>query len=249
MGAFIPSVSDNEICDALNKRFSADRIPNRPITYIQQLKNHAEKLFDSNHHLHRVAHRLSVSVTGGASVPAVKKHRLRWFHLLHRLLPPETDAAIRQVLIAVLDPANNIDKAVFSTRPAPIGLAFELYPQNSGQPYVQTLGGQNVCLLILECKVDQPLPDPQPGTENDPPDRDNGENPISARKGGKTKYAKKPPAKKSTAKKSPAKKSKAKKSKAKKSPAKKAKKSYGKKTTAKKAKKGVKKTKKGKSRR
>jgi hypothetical protein len=248
MGAFIPSVSDNEICDALTKRFSDDRIAStQPLTYIQQLKNHAENLFDNNHHLHRVAHRLSVSVSGGSSVPAVKKHRLRWFHLLHKLLPPETDAAIRKVLMAVLDPANNIDKAIFSTRPAPIGLAFELYPQNSGQPYIPA--GTNDCLLILECKVDQPLPDPQPGTENDPPDPDHGEHRIAAPGKRKAKSAKKPPAKKSSAKKSAAKKSKAKKSKAKKSSAKKAKKSYGKKTAAKKAKKGVKKTKKGKSRR
>lgn len=248
MGAFIPSVPDNEICDALTKRFSADRIrPSQPLTYIQQLKNHTENLFDGHHHLHRVAHRLTVSVAGGASVPAVKKHRLRWFHLLHKLLPPETEAAIRKVLMAVLDPANNIDRAIFSTRPAPIGLAFELYPQNSGQPYIPA--GTNDCLLILECKVDQPLPDPQPGTENDPPDPDNGERRLPVHGKGKAKSSKKPPAKKSSAKKPAAKKSKAKKPKAKKSSAKKAKKSYGKKSAAKKAKKSVKKAKKGKSRR
>jgi outer membrane biosynthesis protein TonB len=241
MGSFIPSTSDLEICDNLNKRFSNQSIPGKSLTWLQQLQNHNknEKLFDGKHTLVRVAYRLAFSVAG-AEVPAVRKHRQRWFYLLHKLLPPATDAAIRQVLAAVLDPANNIAYAKFSTRPAPIGLDFELYPQSTGAPYLQfDANGIQYCMLILECKTDTQLPDPTV-PENDPPDPNlNVEQPISVQikhKKRKKKAPKKSAAKKS--KKSSAKKSSPKKKKSspkkKKSSAKK-KKAAGKKTAARKA--------------
>jgi hypothetical protein len=178
MGAFIPTQYDNEICDNLNKRFSTDRDPADPQgrSYIEHLRAlfASENFLDSGHHLHRVAHRLAVSVTGGASVPAVKKHRLRWFHLLHKLLPPQTDQAIRDVLTAVLkNPNGNIAYATFLARPAPIGLKFEIYPENSGQPYLTwDSNGNTYCQVFLDCKEDRELPDPSPGEESDPPDPD-----------------------------------------------------------------------------
>jgi hypothetical protein len=246
MGSFIPSTSDLEICDNLTKRFSNQTIPGKNLTWLQQLQNHSkkEKLFDTKHTLVRVAYRLAVSVAG-AEVPAVPKHRQRWFHLLRKLLPPATDAAIRTVLAAVLDPANNIAYATFSTRPAPIGLDFELYPQSTGAPYLQFDGnGNQYCMLILECKTDTQLPDPT-APENDPPDANSNEQPISVQLGQK--MSKKPVSKKSAAKKSKAKKSSVKKSSAKKSSPKKKKSSAKKKKAAGKKKKKA--AKKAKSRR
>ena len=242
MGSLIPTPTDLEICDILNKRFSTKRDPADPQgrSYIEHLRAlfAVNNFLDNKHHLHRVAHLLAVSVTGGPSVPAVKKHRLRWFHLLHKLLPRETDQAIRDVLTTVLkNPNGNIAYAVFLARPAPIGLDFEIYPQNSGQPYVTwDPQGNSYCQVFLDCKVDRDLPDPAPGEEHDPPDKDPVEILIP---GPKKKSKKKKPAKKTT--KSSAKKSSLKK---KKSSAKK-KKAVGKKAPAKKAKKA----KKGRSRR
>jgi hypothetical protein len=246
MGALIPTQYDNEICDNLNKRFSTDPDPadTQGRSYIEHLRAlfAANNFFDNTHHLHRVAHLLAVSVTGGASVPASKKHRLRWFHLLHKLLPPQTDQAIRDVLTEVLkNPNGNIAYAKFFARPAPIGLKFEVYPQNSGQPYLtRDANGNTYCQVFLDCKDDTELPDPRPGEEHDPPDTDPNEQVIPGPKKKHKKGAKKG-AKKSAKKvtKSPAKKSAAKKKRysARKSAPKK-KKSSSKKTPAKKAKKG-----------
>jgi hypothetical protein len=244
MGSLIPTPTDLEICDVLNTRFSTKQDPADPQgrSYIEHLRAlfAANNFLDHNHHLHRVAHLLAVSVTGG-SVPTVKKHRLRWFHLLHKLLPPATDQAIRDVLTTVLkNPNGNIAYAIFLARPAPIGLSFEIYPQNSGQPFVRL--GNNYCEVILDCKVDSDLPDPAPGQEHDPPDIDPVEKliPGPKKKSKKKKHAKKttkPSAKKSSLKK--------RKSSVKKKSSAKKKKAVGKKAPAKKAKKA----KKGRSRR
>jgi hypothetical protein len=204
MGSLIPTTSDSEICDNLTKRFSNQKKPNTNKTWLQHLQDHnsREPLFAPNRKLARVAYRLAVSVAG-AEVPSIKKHRQRWFHLLHKLLPPETDAAIRSVLSAVLDPANNIPYAIFTTEPAPIGLDFELYPQNSGIPYLQLDGS---CLVNLQCKTDTELPDPTT-PESDPPPSDPNEQTIATTGKRGTKRGKKKGPKKSVAKKSLAKKS------------------------------------------
>jgi hypothetical protein len=209
MGALIPTQYDNEICDNLNKRFSTDPDPadNQGRSYIGHLRAvfAANNFLDNTHHLHRVAYLLAVSVTGGPSVPASKKHRLRWYHLLHKLLPRDTDRAIRDVLTTILkNPNGDIAYAKFFARPAPIGLDFEIYPQNSGQPYLTwDANGNTYCQVFLDCKVDSALPDPSPGTENDPPDKDQHEKVIPGKKpkkGAKKKGAKKKGAKKSAKK-------------------------------------------------
>ena len=72
MGSFINSQADNEICEVLNKRFSDQVIPGGGRTYIAALRDHFQKkenFFDANHRLHRVFHRLAISVTGGPRVP------------------------------------------------------------------------------------------------------------------------------------------------------------------------------------
>ncbi|HMI95649.1 MAG TPA: hypothetical protein VK479_04005 [Micropepsaceae bacterium] len=217
MGSFIPTQADQEICRNLAKRFSDQLVPGAGgKTYIKQLRDHhgRENLFDGNHHLQRVAHRLAISVTGGARVPADATSRSRWFHLLRKLLPPQTTKAINTVLKKVLE-SPSISYAVFSTQPAQTVLNFELHPGNSGDPVLALdANGKVFCQVILDCHDDAPLPTPAPNTEPDPPDPETTpEKPISVTR--KKKY----PAKK--AKSSKAKSSKAKSSK-KKAPARKA---------------------------
>ncbi len=70
MGGFINSQSDAEICAVLNKRFSDD-VNAQGQTYLDELRQffqQKENLFNSNHKLNRVFHRLAISVTGGPSV-------------------------------------------------------------------------------------------------------------------------------------------------------------------------------------
>jgi hypothetical protein len=171
MGSFIPTQADQEICKNLAKRFSDQLVPGAGgKTYIKQLRDHhgRENLFDGNHHLQRVAHRLAISVTGGAAVPADPTSRSRWFHLL------------RKVLKKVLE-SPSISYAVFSTQPAPTVLNFELHPGNSGDPVLALdANGKVFCQVILDCHDDQPLPTPAPNTEPDPPDPETTpEKPIS----------------------------------------------------------------------
>ena len=182
MGGFINSQSDNEICEALNKRFSDDINPNdtqRPRrTYLNCLRDffqHRERLFDPPHRLNRVFHRLARSVTGGPPVPKNSNSRLRWFHLLNGHLPPAVDQAIRDQLTAILGPATAANPAgavvyvSFSTAHVrtTTGLQFELFDRNSSTPTVLTdANNKSYCPIILQCNVDQQLVlDP---TEPDP---------------------------------------------------------------------------------
>jgi len=208
MGSFIPTKADQEICRNLTKRFSDQLVPGGGgKTYMQQLRDHhgRENLFDGNHHLQRVAHRLATSVTGGAYVPADPTSRSRWHHLLRKLLTPQTTKAINTVLKKILE-SPGISYAVFSTQPAPTVQNFELHPSNSGDPMLLLdANGKVFCQVILDCHDDQPLPTPAPGTEPDPPDPETTpEKPIGARRRKKKKPVKKA---KSSKKKAPARKS------------------------------------------
>lgn len=213
MGSFINSQADNEICEALNKRFSDDVDPSdaRNRTYITVLRDHfqnRENFLNGTHHLNRVFHRLAVSVTGGASVPRNKQSRRRWFALLRRTLPAPVMQAIRDQLTAILtqasaaNPAGSVNYVVFSTQHVPTRSGtFELFDQNSAVPQVLTDANQKAyCSVVLQCNVDAPLPDAP--NEPDPPSVDPGETTFAVRrrpqKGGKK--ARKP-AKKSSAKK------------------------------------------------
>ena len=228
MGSFINSQSDAEICEILNQRFSDD-VNSQGQTYLNELRDffqNKENLFDGNHHLHRVFYRLAVSVTGGPSVPKTASSRLRWYHLLHGHLPPAVDQAIRGQLTAILSPATRanpagaVDYVTFSTvhQPTSTGDQFELFDSNNATPTPLTdANNKSYCAVILQCNVDQPLPD---ANEKDPPDPDGGEDgPIPF---FKPKAPKKPPAKKPAAKKSATKKKAVKKKKAAKKVAKRA---------------------------
>jgi hypothetical protein len=193
MGAFIPTSYDNEICTMLNTRFSDTVITSSDPafvagyasdTFIGQLRRHrnkGERLFDGNHNLARVSHRLAYSVLNHDS-PNTTKPRHRWFFLLPKglnQLPAATETAICAVLDAVLADTT-IDSAVFSTTPkGNITLGFELDPQNSHVPQTVNQGGKNVCLVTLDCKKDQQLPDPAKGQVTDPPTADANELPIN----------------------------------------------------------------------
>lgn len=205
MGGFINSQSDAEICAVLNKRFSDD-VNAQGQTYLDELRQffqQKENLFNSNHKLNRVFHRLAISVTGGPSVPKTKNSRLRWFHLLRGNLPVAVDKAIRGQLTAILSAAspNNtaggVEYVIFSTvhMQTSTGDQFELFDTNSVNPTIlPDANGKTYCPIILQCNVDQGLPD-APG-ENDPPTSDGG----NVEKGNvpfaKPKPPKKPPSKK-----------------------------------------------------
>jgi hypothetical protein len=242
MGGFINSQSDAEICEVLNKRFSDDVNPNDPQkdTYLNDLRaffQNTENLFDGSRHLHRVFHRLAITVTGGPSVPKTKKSRLRWFHLLHGNLPAAVENAIRGQLTAILmpfdavnNPAGAVEYVTFSTAHVRTnsGDQFELYDganladganhyNNAIPTPLADANGKSYCALILQCNVDQTLPDGQ--LELDPPKKDSGETNIPF---VKPKPPKKPTTKKLAAKKSAKKKKPVKKKKAAKKTAKKA---------------------------
>jgi hypothetical protein len=232
MGGFINSQADNEICEVLNKRFSDEVKPNDPQrrTYIALLRDHfqRENLFDANHHLHRVFHRLAVNVTGGTRVPRHNQSRYRWLFLLRSNLPAAVTQAIKGQLTAILSPASpanpagSTDYVTFLTRHVATGTrTFELFPQNSTVPTIQTdANGKRYCTVILECHTDVALPDSP--KETDPPDPDNGETTFAARRSLAKKSAKKSSAtKKSSAKKSAVEKSSRKKTATKKRKAKK----------------------------
>ncbi|HEY5075699.1 MAG TPA: hypothetical protein VII34_13470 [Pyrinomonadaceae bacterium] len=229
MGSFINSQSDNEICEALNKRFSDDVNPKDPQgrTYLDELRDfvqHTEHLFDGNHYLHRVFHRLAVSVTGGTSVPKDPASRNRWLFLLHGNLPQAVEKAIRDQLTAILspfdqvnNPAGGVAYVTFATVhvKTSTGLQFELFDKNSSKPSISVdANNKSYCTVILECNTDQPLAyNPQ---EKDPPQKQGGETdiPYSVPKAPKKSTATKPSAKKSAKKKKSVKKSSTKKKKA-----------------------------------
>lgn len=207
MGGFINSQADAEICEVLNRRFS-DETNAQGQTYLSELRDffqNKENLFDNSHSLNRVFHRLAVSVTGGPSVPRAKQSRLRWFHLLKGQLPKAVDQAIRGQLTAVLSPANAANAAgavayvTFSTvhQPTTTGDQFELFDGNSSTVTPLTdANGKSYWAVVLQCNVDQPLPDAP--TEQDPPGSDGNveKGSVPFAKAKKRRTPKKPVAKK-----------------------------------------------------
>jgi hypothetical protein len=184
MGGFINSQADNEICEALNNRFSDDVDPDDDdgLTYLEQLRDHfrhREDFLDNSHSLNRVYHRLAITVTG-RRVPRNKKSRHRWLFLLRSTLPAAVKKAIRGQLKAILgnpsiNPAGATSYTTFATRHVPTSTGtFELWPKNATSPTIfQDANGKTYCTLILECHVDAPLTDSP--DEPDPPTEDTGE--------------------------------------------------------------------------
>jgi hypothetical protein len=178
MGSFIPTPNDQEICNALNKRFSDLNDPNADpanpektmigsVRFLDQQSTGL--LFGRKLNLARLAHRL-----GG--VPSDAKSRLRWFFLLRRMLPHATKVAISNVLEAVMgDPS--IKQVHFDlVHDGGITTEFELDPGNSNAPQTQLFPSVKnpankvkTCMMLLRCFYDEPIPTPDPANEPDPP--------------------------------------------------------------------------------
>ena len=182
MGGLIPTPNDQEICAALNKRFSDLNDPNADpqnpektmigsVRFLDGMEGGL--LFGRNLNLARIAFRL-----GG--VPSDHRSRLRWFFLLRRSLPRPTKVAISKVLEKVMG-TPSIKQVHFDVvHDGSIATEFELDPRNSTTPQIQNLPSTKdpsrkvkTCVILLRCHFDEPLPDPI--NEPDPPDPVNPE--------------------------------------------------------------------------
>ena len=184
MGSFINTPNDAIIIAALNKRFSNLPDPNAVTanpdkTMLGSVRWQDQQegglLFSRKLNLARLAYRL-----GG--VPTDPQSRRRWFFLLRRMLPHDTKVAISAVLEAVMADTT-IKQVQFNlTHDSTITYEFELDPNNSNVPQTQNLPSAanskvnvKTCVLLLRCFYDEPLPDPNPAFELDPPAAQNPE--------------------------------------------------------------------------
>ncbi len=186
MGSFINSPNDSDILKALNDRFSDAQDPNAEAanpdkTMIGSVRFQDSKegglLFSKKLNLARLAHRL-----GG--VPTDPQSRRRWFFLLRRMLPHDTKVAISAVLEKVMGDSSIKQVHFDLVHDSTITHEFELDPGNSNVP--QTTQFQSAahpankvktCIMLLRSFYDEPLPDPNPAFEVDPPKPHNPEQP------------------------------------------------------------------------
>jgi hypothetical protein len=186
MGSFINSPNDSLICAALNDRFSDAPDPNadpaNPVkTMIGSVRFQDGKegglLFSRKLNLARLAYRL-----GG--VPTDPASRRRWFFLLRRMLPHDTKVAVSAVLEKVMGDSSIKQVHFDLVHDSTITHEFELDPNNSKVPQTQSLPSTanpavnvKTCVLLLRCFYDEPIPDPNPAFEVDPPNPHNPEAP------------------------------------------------------------------------
>jgi hypothetical protein len=184
MGSFINSPNDSVICAALNNRFSDAPDPNadaaNPVqTMIGSVRFQDGKegglLFSKKLNLARLAYRL-----GG--VPTDPSSRRRWFFLLRRMLPHNTKVAISAVLEKVMGDSSIKQVHFDLIHDSTITHEFELDPGDSNVPQTQSLPSTanpavnvKTCVMLLRCFYDEPLPDPNPAFEVDPPNPNNPE--------------------------------------------------------------------------
>jgi hypothetical protein len=193
VGSYIKSSDDGDICSMLTFRFSNTTInshhpahvPGHNETFIGQLRRHrvAERLFDGTHALERVSHRLAYSV-GRGPTPTTMGPRKRWHWLLNAAsgqLIPATRNSICTILDQVLQPISTVDYVTFDAQVAHTASGhFEVHPNNPTVPQTVLIGGLTVCLMVLDCPLDQQLPNPTPAQQPDPPLPDpRGETPIN----------------------------------------------------------------------
>jgi hypothetical protein len=136
-------------------------------------------MFSKKPNLARLAFRLG-AVPGLA--PAFANARLRWFFLLRRMLPYDTQVAISSVLDQVMSDTTIKQVLFYVTHDSGIELDFELDPQNSGVPTTKDMPSTaapgtlvKTCIMLLRCYYDEQLPDAP--TEPDPPVANNPESP------------------------------------------------------------------------
>jgi hypothetical protein len=188
MGSFLNTPHDQQILTALNNRFSdaLDRNPdpdnpNKTPTMLDSVRFQDQKeaglLFSRHLNLARLAFRLN-------AYPTDQKARLRWYFLLRRLLPHATKVAISAVLEAVMGDATIKQVHFDLTHDSTITTEFELDPNNAKAPHTTPFQSTanpavqvNTCMMLLRCYYDEPLPDPDPNYEPDPPNPHNPEQP------------------------------------------------------------------------
>ena len=193
MGSYIKSTDDGDICSMLTLRFSnaainpghPAHVPGHNESFLGQLRRHrtAEQLFDGSHALERVSHRLAHS-TGLGHVPKTLSPRRRWHWLLNTgsgQLITATCTSICTILDQVLQPTSKVDYVLFDAQVAPtVSGSFEVHPGNPLVPPTVLLGGMKVCMMVLDCPLDQQLPNPTPAQQPEPPPPDpKGEHPIN----------------------------------------------------------------------
>ena len=142
--------------------------------------DHARSLFDGLHRLDRVSHRLARSI--GGPVPGDLKARKRWHWLLNaasKNLPVETRLAICSVLDEALRDTT-VDSVQFNAQvKGNPGDGFQLDGGNSNKARIRKFKGKSICMVMLNCEVDQQLKNPGAGKQDDPPAPDGGEKPIN----------------------------------------------------------------------
>jgi hypothetical protein len=170
VGAIIPSPNDQEIVARLNEVFSP--------TGIKTLRDHqrrsGERLFDANHHLHRVAFRIG-------AIPTQARARGRWYALLRHLLPAATQNAIKRVLQSALDDARkNVDGVVFGVSHDPSAPNYFIYPDNA-DPFVEipSASGSTTTYSLTLVTPGEIQGD---GDSPDPPQPDPGEHAFRRRR-------------------------------------------------------------------
>ena len=184
MGAFINSPNDSIIVAALNNRFSDAPDPNADPanadkTMIGSVRfqdgREGGLLFSRKLNLARLAYRL-----GG--VPTDPQSRRRWFFLLRRMLPHKTKVAISAVLEAVMGDSSIRQVHFDLVHDSTISNEFELDPGDSHVPQTTAFASTanpavnvKTCMILLRCFYDEPLPDPNPAFEVDPPKAQNPE--------------------------------------------------------------------------
>ena len=193
VGGYIKSTDDGDICSMLTLRFSnaginpghPAHVPGHNETFIDQLRRHraAEQLFDGTHAHERVSHRLAHSCLG-RDVPHTLPPRRRWHWLLNAgsgQLIAATRSSICTILDQVLQSTSKIDYVVFDAQVAPtVSGSFEVHPGNPLVPPTVLVGSMTVCMMVLDCPLDQQLPNPTVRQQPDPPPPDpRGEQPIN----------------------------------------------------------------------
>jgi hypothetical protein len=186
MGSFINSPNDSIIVAALNNRFSDAQDPhadaaNPDKTMIGSVRfldgKEGGLLFSRKLNLARLAYRL-----GGVPPATDPQSRRRWFFLLRRMLPHATKVAISAVLEAVMGDSTIKQVHFDLIHDSSITHEFELDPGNSQVPHTTAFASTahpavtvKTCMMLLRCFYDEPLPDPNPAFEVDPPKAQNPE--------------------------------------------------------------------------
>jgi hypothetical protein len=143
MGMALGNRNDQLIIANLDAAFTNSHLTN---TLRPHQAATSEKLFDSNHTLKRVAHRLGATHHNGTT-------RGKWFGLLDGL-PPATRDAIKKILQDALN-NSNVDRVVFGVMAGKPADGYYIYPNNASPgETIPTSGSHFIYSLTLVCPGD-----------------------------------------------------------------------------------------------